>query len=58
MKRVAFTSLIAVFLATTIALAYAGQGDTNGLMHGFVHPPIGSDAVLVMVAVGLRSARS
>ena len=58
MKRAVLTTLTAAFvLAPTIALAHTGQGDTGGLVHGFIHPLTGSDHVLVMVAVGLLSAQ-
>ena len=57
MKRAAVTTLLAVFLAPTIALAHTEQGDTSGLVHGFIHPLTGSDHVLVMVAVGLLSVQ-
>jgi len=43
---------LAALLATP-ALAHTGAGATDGLMAGFLHPALGLDHVLAMVAVGL-----
>jgi len=58
MRRAVLTTLSAVFVvAPTITLAHTGNGDTSGLMHGFIHPVTGIDHVLAMVAVGLLAAQ-
>ena len=46
----------ALLITSTGAQAHTGIGDTNGLVHGFMHPIGGVDHVLVMVAVGLLAA--
>jgi urease accessory protein len=52
-------ALLSLTLATlpTAAYAHTGAGDTNGFMHGFMHPIGGLDHVLAMIAVGLLAAR-
>lgn len=40
-------------LVSTAAFAHAGDGDTAGLLNGFVHALGGLDHVLAMVAVGV-----
>lgn len=42
-----------LILIPTAAFAHTGQGDTAGLVHGFVHPIGGLDHVLAMIAVGV-----
>ena len=57
MKRAAVTTFVAIFpFAPAAALAHTGH-DASGLAHGFVHPMIGVDHVLAMVAVGLLAAQ-
>ena len=58
MKRAALTTLLAVFLAPTIALAHTGQGETSGLVHGFIHPLTGSDHARGVVQAGGRDGAS
>lgn len=51
--------LAAVFMLLLIpgtASAHVGIGDTNGFVHGFLHPLGGIDHVLTMVAVGVFAA--
>jgi urease accessory protein len=52
------TVLLALLFALTPSLAFAhiGVGDTNGIVHGFVHPVSGMDHILPMVAVGMFAA--
>ena len=58
MRRAVLTTLsVAFVVAPTIAFAHTGHGDTNGLIHGFIHPVTGIDHVLAMVAVGLLAAQ-
>jgi urease accessory protein len=52
----AILSIIVLLLAATGAQAHVGVDDTNGFVHGFMHPIGGIDHVLVMVAVGLFAA--
>lgn len=40
-------------LAATPALAHVGVGGTSGFVSGFLHPILGPDHVLAMIAVGL-----
>jgi urease accessory protein len=37
------------------ALAHTGHGDASGFLHGLVHPVLGADHLLAMLAVGLWS---
>jgi len=48
-------TLGAVLLAAP-ALAHTGTGDVGGLASGFLHPLLGPDHVIAMVAVGLWGA--
>lgn len=59
MTRLPRLALLSFALATlpTAAFAHTGAGDTNGFVHGFMHPVGGLDHVLAMVAVGLLAAR-
>ncbi|MEZ5798336.1 MAG: HupE/UreJ family protein [Paracoccaceae bacterium] len=45
----------AVTLIAGPALAHTGHGDANGFLHGLVHPVLGPDHLLAMLAVGLWS---
>lgn len=46
-----------LILATSLpAYAHVGHGETDGLMHGFMHPIGGMDHMLAMVAVGMLGA--
>jgi urease accessory protein len=50
--------LIAALLAPCIAWAHVGQGDIGGgLVSGFLHPILGLDHVIAMVAVGMWGAQ-
>lgn len=53
MKKLALASIIAMLSGP--ALAHTGVGDPSGFLHGFMHPILGMDHVLAMVAVGLWS---
>lgn len=55
--RLVATSLTAIGLAATPALAHPGHEAATGLSQGFLHPLSGLDHVLAMVAVGLIAAR-
>lgn len=44
-------------LAAPAAFAHTGIGDPGGLSHGFIHPLVGVDHLLAMVAVGLWAAQ-
>lgn len=46
-------ALTFAILASGPALAHTGTGDVGGLASGFVHPLLGPDHVIAMVAVGL-----
>ena len=48
----ALIALLRILLPTA-ALAHPGHGDTVGLAYGFMHPILGLDHVLAMVAVGV-----
>lgn len=52
--RLALAALIT--LIPTAAFAHVGQGGSDGLVSGFVHPLGGLDHVLAMVAVGVFAA--
>lgn len=56
MKRAIIILAAASVLAPVAALAHTGAGDTNGVVHGFMHPVTGLDHVLAMVAVGILAA--
>lgn len=56
MKRLAAIALPALLLLPRAALAHPGHGDAAGLAHGFLHPLLGADHVVAMVAVGLLAA--
>lgn len=51
-KFVLSTALLAV---ASPALAHTGHGDASGFAHGLVHPLLGADHLLAMLAVGLWS---
>ncbi len=53
MKKLALVAALA-FLAGP-ALAHTGHGDANGFLHGLMHPVLGPDHLLAMLAVGLWS---
>lgn len=42
-------------LMTSPAFAHTGHGDASGFAHGFLHPILGPDHLLAMLAVGLWS---
>ena len=53
-KRLALpAAVLAAVLAATPALAHVGVGATSGFASGFMHPILGPDHVLAMIAVGL-----
>ena len=45
-------SFVALLVGAAAAHAHTGIGDTQGFAHGFAHPALGIDHVLVMLAVG------
>ena len=54
MKRTLFwATLLQLALAPTLAFAHTGHGDTNGFVHGFMHPIGGLDHMLAMVLIGV-----
>jgi len=55
-RRIGVT--IVALLAATPALAHSGPGHTDGFGHGFLHPLLGVDHLLAMMAVGLWAALS
>jgi urease accessory protein len=59
MKRLTVISFATIFAsaAATPALAHVGLGDHAGFMRGFLHPIVGLDHVLAMVAVGVFAAQ-
>jgi urease accessory protein len=51
-------ALAFLLLAPAFALAHVGQGDIGGgLLSGFLHPIMGPDHVIAMVAVGMWGAQ-
>ncbi len=56
MKRGLPILTVACMLAPGAALAHAGAGATDGIVHGLMHPVTGLDHVLAMVAVGVLAA--
>lgn len=52
-----FASLFLLVLYPGTAWAHVGVGATHGLANGFVHPIMGWDHLLAMVAVGLWAAQ-
>jgi urease accessory protein len=46
-------ALVLALLAAVPALAHTGTGDAGGLTSGFLHPMLGPDHVIAMIAVGL-----
>ncbi|HET9068331.1 MAG TPA: HupE/UreJ family protein [Amaricoccus sp.] len=46
-------ALLVVLLAAGPALAHTGSGDAGGFSSGFLHPILGPDHVVAMLAVGL-----
>ena len=56
MKKIALINLYA-FMFTPLAYAHPGHGFDHGLMSGFMHPILGWDHLLVMLAVGVWAAR-
>lgn len=55
MHRIVSLTLMAT-LSAAPAFAHTGIGDTTSFVHGFMHPLIGLDHVLTMIAVGLCAA--
>ncbi len=53
MKNTVLAMLLAV--AAGPALAHTGHGEASGLIHGVLHPILGLDHLLAMLAVGLWS---
>lgn len=45
-----------LFAITSVASAHEGAGTTGGFLSGFMHPVLGWDHVIAMVAVGLWGA--
>lgn len=53
MKKLLVASILSLTAAP--ALAHTGHGLTDGFVHGLVHPVLGPDHLLAMLAVGLWS---
>jgi urease accessory protein len=53
MKKLALSLVLTAFAGP--ALAHTGHGDADGLLHGLMHPVLGPDHLLAMLAVGLWS---
>jgi urease accessory protein len=49
--------IAATVLVPLVASAHVGVGDTQGFVHGFLHPLSGIDHVLAMLAVGVFAAQ-
>lgn len=56
MNRIARFVLPALLLAPALALAHEGEGLVGGFASGFLHPILGWDHVVAMLAVGLWGA--
>jgi hypothetical protein len=56
MKKIALTHVLA-FMFTPLAYAHPGHGFDHGFMPGFMHPLLGWDHLLVMLAVGVLAAK-
>lgn len=52
-KSVICTSVLALTLIPSAALAHTAGGETSGFVHGLAHPVSGLDHILAMVMVGL-----
>jgi len=51
-------TFICMMMAPAVAMAHVGQGDiSGGFVSGFMHPIMGPDHVVAMVAVGLWGAQ-
>lgn len=53
MKKPALTAILALLAGP--ALAHTGHGAADGFLHGLMHPVLGPDHLLAMLAVGLWS---
>lgn len=53
MRALACLLTLSLVALPTAAFAHTGQGDTAGLLYGFMHPVGGLDHILAMVAVGV-----
>jgi urease accessory protein len=56
MKKIALTHVLA-FMFTPLAYAHPGHGFDHGFMPGFMHPLLGWDHLLVMLAVGVLAGK-
>lgn len=56
MKKIALTNILA-FMFTPLAYAHPGHGLDHGFTSGFMHPLLGWDHLLVMLAVGVLAAK-
>ncbi|MFN6977257.1 MAG: HupE/UreJ family protein, partial [Gemmobacter sp.] len=50
-----YAVFLGALLLSTPALAHTGHGGTSGLLAGLLHPVLGLDHLLAMVAVGIWS---
>ena len=50
-------TMMACLLLPAVALAHTSYGDIAGITHGFMHPMLGLDHMLAMVAVGLWASQ-
>ncbi len=57
MKRTLFLSSIFISLLATPVMAHTGQAHINGFTSGLLHPLLGMDHILAMIAVGLLASQ-
>ncbi|MEL6476100.1 MAG: HupE/UreJ family protein [Pseudomonadota bacterium] len=55
MQRILF--ILTAILTPSLAVAHAGEGVAGGLVSGLLHPVLGPDHLVAMVAVGLWGAQ-
>lgn len=55
MKKIFFINLMLVIIFASVS-AHEGSGTTSGFLSGFMHPILGWDHVIAMIAVGIWGA--
>jgi urease accessory protein len=55
-SKIRFLTLIAILGFSGLAYAHTGEGAVGGFISGLMHPVVGPDHVIAMVAVGLWGA--
>lgn len=55
-SKIRFLTLIAILGFSSLAYAHTGEGAVGGFISGLMHPIVGPDHVIAMVAVGLWGA--